>query len=113
MIAALALALAAAAPPPPLAGLYVSHAMEVGAALELTADHRFRYQLDYGAVSEQAEGRWTRDKSHVYLTATRMTGQWNVPAFRREPLAIDGDRLILERYERTIPFEREPTASKE
>ena len=64
-------------------------------------------------MSEQAEGRWTSDRGHVYLTATRMTGQWKVPAFRREPLAIDGGRLILERYERTIPFEREPTASKE
>ena len=44
MIAALALLLALA--PPALAGLYTSHSMEVGAALELTPDHRFRYQLD-------------------------------------------------------------------
>ena len=42
--------------------------MEVGAALDLRADGRFRYQLDYGAVSEQAEGQWTSDGKTVRLT---------------------------------------------
>ena len=56
------------APAPAVAGLYQSQQMEVGAALELKADGRFRYQLDYGAVSEQAEGTWTSDGKSVRLT---------------------------------------------
>ena len=56
------------APAPAVAGLYQSQQMEIGAALELSADGRFRYQLDYGAVSEQAEGRWTSDGRTVRLT---------------------------------------------
>lgn len=51
-----------------IAGLYQSQQMEVGAALELKNDGHFRYQLDYGAVSEQAEGRWTSDGRTVLLT---------------------------------------------
>lgn len=65
MLAAGALLLA---PAMVLAGLYQSHQMEVGAALELKADGAFRYQLDYGAVSEHAEGRWTSDGRTVLLT---------------------------------------------
>ena len=56
------------APAPAVAGLYRSQQMEIGAALELKADGRFRYQLDYGAVSEQATGRWTSDGKTVRLT---------------------------------------------
>ena len=63
----LALLLAASAPSA-IAGLYQAHQMEVGAALELRKDGHFRYQLDYGAVSEQAEGDWTFDGRTVRLT---------------------------------------------
>ena len=56
------------APAPAVAGFYQSQQMEVGAALELKSDGRFRYQLDYGAASEQAEGRWTSDGKVVRLT---------------------------------------------
>jgi hypothetical protein len=56
------------APLATLAGLYEAQQMEVGAALELKADGAFRYQLDYGAVSEHAEGRWTSDGRNVVLT---------------------------------------------
>ena len=65
MIAAAALLLA---PTPTLAGLYQAHQIEVGAALELKADGHFRYQLDYGAVSEHAEGDWSFDGQTVRLT---------------------------------------------
>lgn len=65
MLAAGALLLA---PAIALVGLYQSHQMEVGAALELKVDGAFRYQLDYGAVSEHAEGRWTSDGRTVLLT---------------------------------------------
>ena len=53
--------------------------MEVGAALELEDDGKFQYQLDYGAVSESAEGNWSTDGQIVYLTATRMEGAYKTP----------------------------------
>lgn len=65
MIAAAAFLLA---PAPTVAGLYQAHQMEVGAALELKTDGHFRYQLDYGAVSEHAEGDWSVDGKTVRLT---------------------------------------------
>src|SRR3954471_22684281 len=64
----LTLLLAAAAPVTTVAGLYQAQTMEVGAALELRKDGHFRYQLDYGAVSEQAEGDWSFDGKIVRLT---------------------------------------------
>jgi hypothetical protein len=64
----LTLLLAAAAPATTIAGVYQSHQMEVGAALELQKSGHFRYQLDYGAVSEHAEGDWTFDGKTVSLT---------------------------------------------
>jgi len=100
-----ALLLAAADAPP--AGFYRAHQIEVGAALELDGDGKFRYQLDYGAVSESAEGSWSSDGSNVYLTATRMEGAYKSPDFSRQPLTIDGDRLLLSRYDTVIRFERE------
>jgi hypothetical protein len=53
---------------PSLAGFYQAQQMEVGAALELQKNGHFRYQLDYGAVSESAEGDWTFDGKAVRLT---------------------------------------------
>ena len=60
--------LAAAAHATPIAGIYQAHQIEVGAALELRKNGHFRYQLDYGAVSEQAEGDWSFDGKTVRLT---------------------------------------------
>jgi len=104
IIAALLLA---AADVPTVTGFYVSHQMEIGAALELEADGKFQYQLDYGAVSEAAEGNWSSDGTNVYLTATRMEGAYKTSNFNRQPLKIDGDRLLLNRYDTVIRFERE------
>jgi len=104
LIAALLLAIA---DPAPVGGFYRSNQMEVGAALELDDDGHFQYQLDYGAVSEAAEGRWTSDGRTVFLTATKMEGAYKVPNFSREPLKIEGDRLLLTRYDTVIRFERE------
>ncbi|HEU4956491.1 MAG TPA: hypothetical protein VFT40_02560 [Sphingomicrobium sp.] len=104
LIAALLLA---AADAPPVIGFYRSNQIEVGAALELDADGRFMYQLDYGAVSEAAEGSWSSDGTTVFLTATRMEGAYKTHNFNREPLKIEGDRLLLNRYETVIRFERE------
>ncbi len=68
----LAVALLSAPAPASVAGLYQAHQMEVGAALELQANGHFRYQLDYGAVSEQGEGDWTFDGTIVRLTSNPM-----------------------------------------
>ena len=70
-------------------------------------DGKFQYQLDYGAVSEAAEGNWSSDSTTVYLTATRMGGAFKARNFNREPLKIEGDRLLLNRYDTVIRFERE------
>lgn len=91
----------------PLAGFYEAHQIEVGAALELEDGGRFRYQLDYGAVSESAEGQWSSDGKAVFLTATTMTGAYKIPNFDREPLVIEGGNLLLHRYDTVIRFERE------
>lgn len=103
IIAALALAVAS---PQALVGLYRSHQIEVGAALLLKTDGHFRYQLDYGAVSEAAEGDWSAKDNFVYLTATKMIGSYKQRDFVREPLEVDGDSLILRRYDIVIRFAR-------
>jgi hypothetical protein len=92
---------------PTHAGFYMSHQMEIGAALQLDEDGRFQYQLDYGAVSEAAEGNWSIEGDTVYLTATRMEGAYKTHNFSREPLKIEGDRLLLSRYDTIIRFERQ------
>ena len=97
----------AAAQPQPLAGFYRSNQMEIGAALQLDPDGRFQYQLDYGAVSESAEGSWTADGTTVYLTSNKMIGAYKEPEFVKQPLAIDGRRLMLRRYDTMIRFEFE------
>ena len=104
LIAALLLA---AADAPSVSGFYRSNQMEIGAALELEDDGKFQYQLDYGAVSESAEGNWSSDGTNVYLTATRMEGAYKASSFNRQPLKIEGDRLLLNRYDTVIRFERE------
>lgn len=75
MIAAVLALLAAAnstAIPKDLPGLYVVDQMEMGGALDLQPSGHFRYQLDYGAVSESAEGDWTFDGKTVRLTSKPM-----------------------------------------
>jgi hypothetical protein len=43
--------------------------MEIAAGLELKADGRFNYGLSYGALDEQAAGRWTLSGDRVLLTS--------------------------------------------
>jgi len=104
IIAAMLLGMADA---PPVSGFYVTLQVEVGAALQLDDDGKFQYQLDYGAVSESAEGTWSTDGQAVFLTATRMEGAYKVPNFVSEPLKIEGDRLLLNRYDTVIRFVRD------
>lgn len=52
----------------PLAGDYDGSRAEMAAALRLGADGGFQYFLSYGALDEQAKGRWTEKDGKVLLT---------------------------------------------
>lgn len=95
MILASAILLAIASPQPAggIAGVYVTDQMEMAGALDLQPGGRFRYQLDYGAVSEQAEGEWTSDGRSVRLTSKPMP---KLPAFKlvRDDPAPDGQLFV-------------------
>ena len=93
ILAATAWLLAAAPQPADVAGLYVSNQMEVAAALELQPGGHFRYQLDYGAVSEGAEGDWTFDGTTVRLTTNPAPKE---PAFAlvRDDAALAGQLFV-------------------
>lgn len=93
MAAVLALLLAPAAS---VAGLYQSQQMEVGAALELQKNGHFRYQLDYGAVSEHAEGDWTFDGKTVRLTTKPAPKQPSLELVRDDPAPIGQVSMTLE-----------------
>ena len=90
-----------------LSGFYSANQREVAAAIDLEADGKFAYALDYGAVSEVAEGNWTSEGNVIYLTSVRTSGAYLQAAFVREPLTIDGNMLLLKRYEITIRFTRD------
>jgi hypothetical protein len=93
MVAALALLLA---PAPTIAGLYQSQQMEVGAALELQKNGHFRYQLDYGAVSEHAEGDWSFDGKAVFLTTKPAPKQPSLELVRDDPAPAGQVSMTLE-----------------
>ena len=93
MVAALALLLAPAAS---VVGFYQSHQMEVGAALELQKNGHFRYQLDYGAVSEHAEGDWTFDGKIVRLTTKPPPKQPSLELVRDDPAPAGQVSMKLE-----------------
>jgi hypothetical protein len=57
---------------PDAAGLYEINQMEMAGGLELRPDGRFRYAFDYGAVSEESEGRWTFEDGTVVLITDPM-----------------------------------------
>lgn len=112
-LAALLLAVApAAAPPEPLVGTYATQQMEAAAMLELKADGTFRYMLDYGAVSEAAEGQWTAAQGVVRVDSDPLALELLTEieradaAFRGEPLVIDGEALVLRRHDTIFTFYR-------
>ena len=90
-----------------ITGFYASSQLEMAAAIELEADGKFDYSLDYGAVSEFAEGTWTSEGGTIYLTSTKFQGAYKQSAFTREPLKLDGNSLLLHRYDMTIRFNRD------
>jgi hypothetical protein len=92
MMPAVALLLAPAA----VAGLYQARQMEVGAALELRKNHHFRYQLDYGAVSEQAAGDWTFDGKTVRLTTRPKPNGPTLELVRDDPAPVGELAITVE-----------------
>jgi hypothetical protein len=76
---------AAAANLQAVAGHYDIRTMEVGGGLELRADGRFRYALEYGAASEQAEGNWTFDGRVIRLTSNPMPKAPRFELLRDDP----------------------------
>ena len=91
-LAALAVLVQAAASATSLPGLYATDQMEMAGALELQPSGHFRYQFDYGAVSESAEGDWRLDGTTVRLTSNPMPRQ---PGFA---LVSDGSAPVGELY---------------
>jgi len=49
-------------------GTYEGNQTEIAAALQLQPNGRFRYALTYGALEEQAQGRWEEKDGAVLLT---------------------------------------------
>lgn len=108
MMLGLAIAVAVqAVEPAPVTGFYISRTMEVGSAIELDPDGKFMFALDYGAISEAAEGNWVREGNTIYLTATRHEMNWQAPKFDRTPMRVEGNDLLLERHDRSIRYEIE------
>ena len=93
MVIAVALLLA---PATSVAGLYQSQQMEVGAALELQKNGHFRYQLDYGAVSEHAEGDWTFDGKTVRLTTKPAPKKPSLELVRDDPAPVGQVSMTVE-----------------
>jgi hypothetical protein len=113
-LAAMLLALApAAAPEAKLSGTYQTRQMEVGAMLELKADGSFRYMLDYGAVSEAAEGRWSASADGVVLNSKPLKLKLlreierSDAAFDEEPLTLEDGALVMQRYDTIFTFHRD------
>ena len=104
MILAFLLALA---DPSALPGFYIGSQTELAAAIELEPDGSFSYALDYGAVSETAEGKWRLEGERVLLTVEKSQGAANGPNLSTTPLEIAGNALRLDRYGRSIVFNRE------
>jgi hypothetical protein len=63
-----ALLLAAPAAPSPVGHYRLQGTQDAASELILRADGGFDYALAYGALDEEASGRWRRDGDHIYLT---------------------------------------------
>lgn len=93
---------------PEAAGLYEIDQMEMAGGLDLRPDGRFRYGLDYGAVSEVSEGRWTFEEGAVVLTTDPMPPKaecdrgFASACFNGTPLTKEDGNLILWRWDAKI-----------
>jgi hypothetical protein len=110
ILAALLLAAAPAAGADAVAGFYEINQMEMGGSLELMPGGRFRYALEYGAVSEQAEGKWTVEGGTVLLTTDPMPPKaecdrgFASACFDRTPLGTEDENLVLYRWDAKVRF---------
>ena len=69
MFAANPSAIAAGPTPASVVGTYDGGQMEVAAALALSANGRFHYELSYGALDEEATGKWTMSGDRILLVS--------------------------------------------
>jgi hypothetical protein len=69
LLAAASSTIAAPASRQSLVGTYDGHQMEIAAGLELKADGHFRFGMSYGALDEEAAGKWTMSGDQVLLTS--------------------------------------------
>lgn len=99
--------LLALADPAAVPGFYVGNQMEMATAIELEPNGTFAYALDYGAVSESAEGRWKLEGDRIVLTVEKSQGTEHGPPLARTPLIVESGMLTLNRYDRTIRYKRE------
>jgi hypothetical protein len=113
-LAAVLLALApAATAAEKLSGSYQTHQMEVGAALDLKADGSFQYMLDYGAVSEAGEGRWTASPEGIILNSKPLPMELlreierSDAEFDEELLTLENGALVMQRYDTVFTFQRD------
>jgi hypothetical protein len=78
------------------AGIYDVDQMEMAGGLELRPDGRFRYALEYGAVSEQGEGKWRREGTAVLLTSDPMPKAPDFKVVRDDPAPLGELTVSLE-----------------
>jgi hypothetical protein len=87
--------------------------MEVGAQIELKADGTFQYMLDYGNVSEAAEGHWTAAGGVVHLTSDPLAKELLMEiersdaGFKDEQMLVDDGALVMRRYDTFFKFTRD------
>lgn len=79
---------------PRFAGLYEIRQMEMAGGLELSPNGRFRYALEYGAASEEAEGDWKAEGDIVRLTSNPVPKSPSFELVKDDPLP--GGELYVE-----------------
>jgi hypothetical protein len=90
------------------AGSYEIDQMEMAGGLELRSDGTFQYALDYGAVSEEAQGKWAVEDGTVLLTTDPMPPKakcdrgFASACFDRTPLGSEDGNLVLKRWDARI-----------
>ncbi|MET0364661.1 MAG: hypothetical protein ABW169_08395 [Sphingobium sp.] len=86
----------ACAEPDPVVGRWrAAEGPEMASQLELTADGRFRYMLSYGALDEEAQGRWSRTGTLVGLTTEPQPKPSAILLDSLSPTERDGAALFL------------------
>ena len=93
LLAALLLTAAPAASAGSVAGMYEINQMEMAGGLELRPDGHFRYALEYGAVSEEGEGKWRLEGKTVLLTSDPMPKAPDFKVIRDDP-APKGELVV-------------------